>query len=122
MLVTYDNSLIEDLIKDISDVARSRNLLQKKIGKDRAFALKKRKNQMEAAPNFKSYLSYHIGNPHLLHGDLEGLYGVDINAHTRLIIEPMSEDLSAESLAKCDTVILKGLVEYHGDKNEWLIP
>lgn len=122
MFITYDDSYIEELITDISDVSNSKNLLQKKIGKDRAIVLKKRKNQIEAAANFKSYLSFHIGNPHLLHGDLEGLCAVDINAHTRLIVKPISDDMSAESFEMCDTVILKGLVEYHGDKNEWLIP
>lgn len=122
MLITYDNSFLEELVTDISDIANSQNLLQKKVGKDRALALKKRKNQIEASPNFKAYIGFHIGNPHLLHGDLEGLYGVDINAHTRLVIKPLADDLSAESLAVCDTVILKGMIEYHGDKNEWLIP
>lgn len=122
MLVTYDNDWIKELFTDLSDVANTKNLLQKKLGKDKTIAAKKRKNQIEAAPNFKSYLSFHIGNPHSLTGDLDGLYGVDINVHTRLIIKPVSENLSAEVLAKCDTVILKGIVEYHGGKNEWLIP
>lgn len=122
MTITYEDGYIEELLTDLCDVANSRNLLQKKIGRDKTLIVKKRKIQMEAAPNYKSYLDYHIGNPHLLKGDLEGLYGIDINAHTRLIIKPVAEDLSAESLAKCDTVVLIGLVEYHGGKNEWLIP
>lgn len=122
MLVTYDNNWIKELFTDLCDVANSKNLLKKKIGKEKTIVAKKRKNQIEAAPNFKSYLSFRLGNPHSLTGDLDGLYAVDINAHTRLIIEPVSDNLSAEALAKCDTVILKGIVEYHGGKNEWLIP
>lgn len=122
MQITYENDWIRELFTDLSDVANSKNLLQKKIGKDKTVSVKKRKNQIEAAANFKAYLDFHIGNPHSLTGDLKGLYGVDINAHTRLILCPCSKDLSAESLIKCDSIIIKGIVEYHGDKNEWLIP
>lgn len=122
MLVTYDNEWIKELFLNLSDVANSKNLLLKKIGKEKTVAVKKRKNQIEAATNFKSYLNLHLGNPHALTGDLNGLYGVEINAHTRLILKPVSDDLSPAALAKCDTVILKGIVEYHGGKNEWLIP
>lgn len=122
MVITYADKYIEQLFTDISDVSNSRNLLQKAVGKDRTIVLKKRKNQIEAVLNFKSYLNFHIGNPHLLHGDLEGLCAIEVNAHTRLIVQPVADDLSAESLARCDTVVLKGVVEYHGGKNEWLVP
>ena len=122
MLIIYENDWIKELFSDISDVSNSKNLLQKKVGKERAFAAKKRKLQIEAATNFMSYLNLRIGKPHCLSGDLSGYYAIDINAHTRLIIKPQSEDLSPEALAKCDTVILKGIIEYHGGKNEWLIP
>ena len=118
MLIIYENDWIKELFSDISDVSNSRNLLHK----ERAFAAKKRKLQIEAATNFMSYLNLRIGKPHCLSGDLSGYYAIDINAHTRLIIKPQSEDLSPEALAKCDAVILKGIIEYHGGKNEWLIP
>ena len=122
MDIVYNDKKVEKLFTDLNDVIHSKNLLQRRVGKDRAIAVKKRKNQIEAASTFKSYLNLHIGNPHLLREDLAGLYGVDIDPHLRLIIEPVSDDLSPESLAKCETVVLIGLVEYHGDKNEWLIP
>ena len=32
-------------------------------------------------------------------------------------------DSSPESLKECDTVIIKGIVDYHGEQvNNWLIP
>ena len=122
MEIIYNDKKVKKLFADLNDVIHSKNLLQRSIGKERAITVKKRKNQIEAASNFNSYLKLHIGNPHLLHEDLAGLYGVDIDPHLRLIIKPISADLSSESLAKCETVVLIGLVEYHGDKNEWLIP
>ena len=122
MEIVYKNKKVEKIFLDMNDVIHSKNLLQRHIGKERAITVKRRKNQIEAAPNFNSYLKLHIGNPHLLHEDLAGLYGVDIDPHLRLIIKPVSDDLSPESLAKCETVVLIGLVEYHGEKNEWLVP
>lgn len=120
--ITYEDEYIKELFIDLGDVVNSRNLMQRKIGKDKTVVAKKRKNQLEAAPNFKSYLNLHIGNPHSLTGDLQGYYGVDINAHTRIIIKPDSKNFSSEELEKCDTVIIIGIVEYHGGKNEWIIP
>lgn len=122
VLINYDDNYIKELFTDLCDVANSKNLLQKKIGKDKTIAVKKRKNQIEAASNFKLYLDTRLGKPHILHGNLEGLYAIEINAHTRMIIKPVAEDLSAEALSKCDKVIIEGIIEYHGGKDEWLIP
>lgn len=122
MFINYENNSVEKLFTDLCDVTNSKNLLLKKIGKDKTMAAKKRKNQIEAAPNFKSYLDLRLGKPHALHGDLEGLYAIEITADTRMIIRPVADDLSAEALSKCDTVIIKGILNYHGGKNEWLIP
>ena len=122
MFINYENNSVEKLFTDLCDVTNSKNLLLEKIGKDKTIAAKKRKNQIEAAPNFKSYLNLHVGNPHALHGDLEGFYAIKITADTRMIIQPCADDLSAEALSKCDTVIIKGILNYHGGKNEWLIP
>jgi len=119
--ITYENEYIKELFIDLSDIANSKNLMQRKIGKDKTLAAKKRKNQLEAAPNFKSYLNLHLGNPHSLTGDLQNYYAVDINAHIRLVIKPDSKDLSSEELKKCKTVIIIGIIEYHGGKDEWLI-
>ncbi len=122
MEINYDNAQVEKLFRDLNDVKNSRNLLQKKIGKEKAIATKKRKNQIEASTNFQAYLDLHIGNPHSLTGNLASCYAVDINAHIRLIIKPISNDLSAESLKLCTSVIIRGIMEYHGGKDEWIIP
>lgn len=124
MNIEYDNSKVEELFEDLDNVANSKNLLQKKIGKKMAIVAKTRKLQLKAAVSFEKYLQLGLGKPHSLKGNLKNLYGVDINAHIRLIVKPKTENLSAEALAECDTVIIKGIVEYHGKKSndEWLIP
>lgn len=50
------------------------------------------------------------------------MYGVSISANRRLIIQPVSEKLSPEALKNFDTIIIKGVEDYHGSKNEWIIP
>ena len=77
--------------------------------------------QLKAAKFFKNYLDNHIGNPHSLEGNLNTFYGVDLNAHIRLIIQPVPTDLSPEALKICEIVKIIGIVDYHGGKNEWLI-
>ena len=96
--------------------------MQKKHGKEFAKRAKQRIDQINAIPRFNEYVMLGLGNPHVLAGDFEGYYGVSLTGNTRIILKPISEDLSVESLSKCEEVILKGVVDYHGQKDEWIIP
>lgn len=59
-----------------------------------------------------------------LAGDMYGDYSIRVTASYRLIVSPKSIDRSAEALKKYDTLIIKGVVDYHGKTNKlnWLIP
>jgi len=96
--------------------------MKKKIGKDKTKATKKRYDQLKAANNFSQYLSLGLGKPHSLTGNHKGYYGVNITGNLRVIIRPDTESLNPISLKECDIVIIKGVEDYHGKKNEWLIP
>lgn len=121
MTIIYANPKIQLLFSDLENVAGSKKLLQKQIGIDLARMSKTRMKQLKAARFFKNYLDNHIGNPHSLEGILNTFYGVDLNAHIRLIIQPVPPDLSPEALKICEIVKIIGIVDYHGGKNEWLI-
>ena len=98
------------------------NKLVRKIGVEMARMIKQRFNEMKSSPNFKAYLSYGIGKPHLLTGNLDKLYGINLNKNYRLIVEPLVEDLNDTRLKECNNVNVKGVVDYHDGKIEWLIP
>ena len=121
MEIEYVNATIQQYFSDLYDIPNSKNLLQKKVGPILAKNVKKRVDQLKAAATFQKYLDFHIGNPHSLVGNLSSFYGVDLDSHTRLIIQPIPPDLSAEALIICEKVMIIGIVDYHGDKNEWLI-
>ena len=121
MTITYANPKIQLLFSDLENVAGSKKLLQKQIGIDLAKMSKTRMKQLKAAKFFQNYLNNHIGNPHSLEGNLDTYFGVDLNSHIRLIIQPVPPDLSPEALKICETVKIIGIVDYHGGKNEWLI-
>ncbi len=97
-------------------------LMKRQIGKDLTRNTKKRCDQLEAAANFSIYLSTGLGKPHALGGDLKGCYGISISRSIRLIVKPVVENTDPTSLKKCDAVIIRGVVDYHGQKYEWLIP
>ncbi len=121
MEIEYEKTTIQEYFSDLWDIVNSKNLLQKKIGLVLTKTTKKRMEQLKSAQTFQKYLNYHIGNPHSLSGDLFSYYGVDLDKHTRLIIQPVPPDMSSEALKVCETVKIIGIVEYHGGKNEWLI-
>ncbi len=96
--------------------------LQKKIGKEKTRTIKKHIDNLKASNNFGIFLSLGLGKPHSLTGNHQGEYGIHVTANERLIIEPVCDDLSIETLKLCDTIIIKGVEDYHGSKENWLIP
>lgn len=115
MQIEYDGAEVKKLFNDWG-------FMQKRIGKELTKAVKKRYDQLLAANSFSIYLSTGLGKPHSLTENLLGVYGVNLTGNYRLIIKPISDDLSAEALKKCDTIEIRGVGDYHGQKNEWLIP
>lgn len=119
----YEDERIKELFYDLNDIRCSRNLMRRQIGAELTRTVKKRYNEIEAHSNF-SKLKQGPGKIESLSGNLKGCFSIRLNANFRLVIKPKSYDLSAESLNNCDTVIIKGVIDYHGtgNKTNWLIP
>ncbi len=115
MKLQYKSQAVEKYFSDFE-------LMKKKIGKDPARGTKKRCDHLRAASNFSVYLTTGLGKPHLLVGNLKGCYAVSISSNVRLIIKPDTDSLDPKSMANCDSVTIKGVVDYHGQKHEWLVP
>lgn len=115
MEIEFDDEKVKTLFEDF-------NVMVRKKGIDITKAVKKRYEQLKAAETFADYLLTNLGKPHSLTGNKKGLYGVSITGNIRLIIEPVSKDLSMESLKQCTKVIIKGAEDYHGDKITTYIP
>ena len=98
--------------------------MTKEVGAELAKALKKRLNQIVAFEYFGGLQSSALGKMESLLGDMHGDYSIRVTANYRLIVSPKSMDRSAEALKKCDTLTIKGVVDYHGkaSKYNWLIP
>ena len=77
-----------------------------------------------AFSSFSTLLESRIGKTEPLSGDREGEYSLRITANYRLIVAPDTSDRSVEGLRCCDTIIIKGVMDYHGKgtKNNWIIP
>lgn len=115
MKIKFDNLKVEALFMDF-------HLMSKKKGKDFTKMVKKRYEQLKAAETFADYLSTGLGRPHALTENKKGMFGVTITKNIRLIVEPIIDDLTYESLMKCKEVIIKGAEDYHGRKTTIYIP
>lgn len=111
------------LFDDLCNIQMSKGLMKKQIGAELTRSVKKRYDQLKAASSFSVYLSTGLGKPHSL-TDMEGCYGIHVTANWRLVIQPVAENTSSDAFKKCDTVQIKGVVDYHGKgaKNNWIIP
>lgn len=97
--------------------------LQRKVGLEMGRKIKQRMNQLEAAENFNQYLTkIALGKPHRLEGNLNKYFGISITANYRIVVEPLETELDIESLKNCKVLNIKGVLDYHGGKNEWIIP
>ena len=98
--------------------------MRKEIGAELTRAVKKRYNQIVAFSSFLALQQSIIGKMESLEGDRKGSYSLRVSANYRLIVKPKTKDLSAESLKNCDTVIIEGVIDYHGKgkKYSWIVP
>ena len=117
MEIRYDSPRIEKYFSGSNYTS-----MIKAIGQEITRATKKRIDQMKAAANFQAYLQYGLGKPEHLSGSAGHEYSVHLTGNFRLIFEPESESLSVESLSNCKVIIIKGVVDYHGGKTNWLLP
>lgn len=115
MEIGYDDKKVQTLFEDF-------NLMARKKGGDLTKMVKKRYNQLRAAETFYDYLLTGLGKPHPLYKDKKDLYGIHLTGHIRLIIKPISEELTQEAFKKCTKVIIKGAEDYHGNKTTTYIP
>lgn len=94
----------------------------KKIGLEKTKTLKKRFNQLKASDNFSVFLNTGLGKPHKLKGDLNKCYGVSITGNYRLVIQPITNTYDEKALKQCETLIVKGVTDYHDGKYKWILP
>lgn len=124
LFVEYEDSKVKDLFDDLNNVQGSKRLMIREIGNELTRAVKKKYIQIVSFSTFAMLQRSGIGHIESLEGDLHGRYSLTVSANYRLIIRPKVQDLSAESLQKCDTVIIEGVIDYHGKgkKHSWIIP
>lgn len=122
--VEFEDGKVEELFTDLNDVRGSRNLLLKAVGRDLTLVLKRRFNQIAAFSTFAALQQSAIGKMEALEGDFMGSYSLRVSANYRLVVKPRCQDLSAACLKRCDTLIIEGVIDYHGrgKKHNWLIP
>lgn len=85
--------------------------------------IKRKLDQLLASPpNFYFIVEKHIGKCEPLEGNMKGKYSIFISPNYRLTIYPNSLDLSKTSLVNCEEFYIEGVVDYHGRKENWIIP
>ena len=104
MLIEYENDLVKEVFNNF-------DLMNKKIGNEKTKTVKKRLDQLKASSNFSIYLMTGLGKPHPLFENLKGYYGISITGNVRLVVKPDSINLEPEELKKCETIIIKGVMD-----------
>ncbi len=108
--------------KKLNKVIMDAKKLRETVGLEMTRKILQRFNEINSSPNFFHYVEYGLGKPHPLTCNLDKLYGISLNKNYRLVVEPLVEALDDDSLKECKIVDIKGVVDYHGRKYNWIIP
>jgi len=87
------------------------NNLQEIVGIEITKSVKKRYSQIMASYDFNELMKNNLGHPHPLKGDLQGYYAIGLTGNYRLLIENNNNKIK-----------VRGVIDYHGDKYNWIIP
>lgn len=112
MKITYANKKVEKYFTDYSK-------MKKKLPFEWVRAIKKLMDQLVAADNFGIFLSLGLGKPEQLSGYKQITYSLHAYANVRLIIEL---NANQDTVKICEEIEVKGVSDYHGDKDNWYIP
>ena len=112
MIIEYSSGGVRRCFEDIS-------YMQRKVPNEWIRPLKKHINHLVAAETFGDFLDLALGRPEHLIGYKTTTYSVRITKNVRLILE---FDEKEESVRYSTCVRVKGVVDYHGGKNNWFIP
>ena len=117
MKLVAANSKVQEFFEDYAKIA-------KKHGNEFAKRLQKRMSELMSYENVFELFGSKLGDPHFLKGDLDSCIAVSITGNLRLILETGISQKSRDVLDvfKLKEIEIKGVVDYHGDKYEWIIP
>ena len=117
MNITFINKRVEKIILDASFL--------KKNHQNFAKILIERIQLLDALINVQELFNYGIGKPHLLKENFAGRIAWNLNQNYRLILKIEIKDNNnnfAEKLTEIETICIEGVCDYHGNKNNWIIP
>lgn len=114
--IKYDSNKVKKLFDD------NHKKMISKVGFDLTKSIKKRISQIKASSSFYAFLQMGIGKPERMSGVDDNMYSIHVTANYRLIVQPITRGFDKDNLQKCDSIYVKGVVDYHGDKKNWIIP
>ena len=117
MKLIATNKKVHEFFEDYAKIA-------KKHGNEFARRLQKRMAELSSYECVFELFNSKLGSPHYLKGDLDTCLAVSITGNLRLVLETGISQKSRNALdvMKLKQIEIKGVVDYHGDKYEWLVP
>ena len=111
MVIRYVNEKVEKYFSDWGE-------MKKKLPMDCVRAIKKHIERLKAADKFGDFIALGLGHLEALKGKNKGKYSVRVNGNVRMILEPVR---IGERIELSVEIVVKGVVDYHGGKDNWFI-
>ena len=93
--------------------------MTRKIQFDWVRKIKKEVQCLEAADEFKDFLTLGLGKPEALTENGTGIkFSLHVTGNVRLIIKLNAEK---DSIRSCSEVEIEGVCDYHGSKENWYL-
>ena len=111
MKIRYANAKVEKYFSNWGE-------MRKKLPMDWVRTIKKHIDRVKAAETFGVFMALGLGHPEALKGKNQGKYSIRVSGNVRLIIEPVR---IGERIELSIEIIVEGVVDYHGGKDDWFI-
>lgn len=112
MRITYANKKVERYFVDYGEMKR-------KIPAEWVRTIKKHVDRLIAADRFRDFLKLNLGHPEPLKGKDADKWSVRVSGNVWLILR-LNEP--GDAVIFSEEVEMKGVVDYHGDKESLYIP
>ena len=110
--MTYDNKKVKKCFLDYKR-------MQQKLPIEWVRKIKKHVDRLEAAACFGDFLKLGLGKPEQLSGYEQIHYSLHVSPNVRMVFVL---EATQETVMACTQIIIKGVCDYHGDKENWYIP
>ena len=114
MKLLIESERLEELFSNFKIISKEHGMPFAKI-------LYRRIAELQAYEKVQDLFNANLGSPHFLKGDLKAYISISLIKNLRIILDTSKISDDINEILESRKIFIKGVVDYHGSKNKWII-